>query len=277
MTSSVRLLALRYVVVAGTSAAVACSSGSSSKPKLDLAAYCAAIGDHMERRFARAGKLDELADRAVRLGTDTGIQTPTSEHVVVWQRVTSAASTLEVGARLGMRCLRADPTPSCVPFYSARLLFDRDRILGLATTQANIRDGLRGQGQCASQGLPAAVKDQDPCDELRIRLSQGESKDAELDEAERGWDAAEAALGRGAMPSSVGGPVRDAVENVLMYAAERRALVDYAVELLPQCIGASAAMTCAGLREGLEEARPKELQRRLKTARHALNSNGCST
>lgn len=274
MTPSMYCLRSRCAVVAGLSATLACGGGSSTKPKRDLAAYCSAIGDHMERRFAHAGKLDELADRAARLATDA--DTPTSEHVAVWQHVTTAASTLEVGARLGMRCLRADPMPNCVPFYSARLLLDRDRIAELASAQTTIADGLRGQGQCAVKSLPDALREQDPCDELRIRLSQGESKPGEVDEAERGWDAAEAVLGRGAMPPNLGS-VRDAVENSVMHASERRALVDYAIELLPYCIGASAAKTCDVLRNGLEEARPKELQRRLKAAGRALNGRGCST
>ncbi|KAB2899317.1 MAG: serine/threonine protein kinase [Kofleriaceae bacterium] len=51
----------RYAVVAVLWATLACGSGSSTKR--DLAAYCSAIGDHLERRFAQAGKLDERADR----------------------------------------------------------------------------------------------------------------------------------------------------------------------------------------------------------------------
>ena len=228
----------------------------------------------MEQRFAQVGPVDELADQAGSLGASA--ETPSAEHVVFWQRVGTAASLLEVGARLGMRCVSAEASPTCAPFFSHRLLFDRDRLSALMSAELGIRNGLRGQGQCVNKTLPAALREQDPCEELGLRLSQGESKPNQVEEAERGWDAAEAILGRGAMPPNLGA-VREAVENAFTHASERRALIDYGVALLPYCIGASAAKTCDGLRDGLDNARPKELQRRLKAVGRALEGTGCST
>ncbi|MBZ0238264.1 MAG: hypothetical protein K8M05_38490 [Deltaproteobacteria bacterium] len=252
-----------------------CGGGGSTKPKRDLTAYCAAIGDHMERRFAQMGKLDELVESAPRLRSDAA--TPNSEHVLFWQRVTTAAATLETGASLGTRCVTADPAdPACVAFYRVRLALDAEgRLAELVTAQKNVRDGLRGTGKCALKSLPPALREQDPCEELKIRLSQGESKPEQLTEAELGWDAAEAILGRGPMPSNVG-DVRDAIENALTHAAERRALIDYGIALLPLCIGTSAARSCDWLLEGLDQARPKELQSLLKAVGYALDGKGCT-
>lgn len=257
-------------------AAVACGRGDSPKPRHDLKAYCAAVGDRMEQRFAEMGRLDELTASAPGLRSSAG--TPTSEHVVFWQRVTTAASTLEVGARLGTRCVTVKPGDAgCVPFYSVRLALELEgRLAELATAQTNVRDGLRGTGKCALKSLPPALREQDPCDELQLRISGGrESTPAQVSEAELGWDVAEAILGRGAMPSDVE-DVREAIENALTYASERRALVDYGLALLPFCIGTSAASSCDWLRDGLEQARPKELQSLLKAIGYALDGKGCS-
>lgn len=275
MTRGVFRPRLRSAVVAGIAATLACGSGSSTKPKIDLTAYCAAIGDHMERRFAQMGKLDELTESAPHLRS--GAATPNREHVIFWQRVTAAAATLRIGASVGTRCVTADPAdPSCVAFYSVRLALDAEgRLAELVTAQKNVRDGLRGTGKCALKSLPPALREQDPCEELKIRLSLGESKPEQVAEAELGWEAAEAILGRGPMPSNVG-DVRDAVENALTHAAERRALIDYGIALMPLCIGASAARSCDWLLEGLDQARPKELRSVLKAIGYALDGNGCS-
>lgn len=275
MTPSVCCRWLRFALVVGIAATLACGSGSSTKPTRDLAAYCAAIGDHMERRFAKTGSLDDLIDAVPRLRGNA--ESPTSEHVLFWQRITTAASTLEVGASVGTRCVTVEPAdPGCMPFYSARLLLDVDgRLSELVTAQMNIRDGMRGKGRCAQKSLPPELREQDPCKELQIRLSTGEAKPEQVTEAELGWDAAQAILGRGPMPSNVG-DVRDAIENALTHAAERRALIDYGIALLPLCIGTSAAKSCDWLLDGLDQARPKELRSILKAIGWALDGKGCS-
>jgi len=264
------------VVALAAFSSTACKGKSTPPPTHDLAAYCAVLGARLDERAVEHESQRSLFERlAARLNANpNGVDV---DHRYFIAYTADAKATLRVGWMLGMRCVTTAAEAPCRAVYSTRQLYESGELEKMAVSRRNIRDAFRGQGPCVERGLPANLKELDPCDELRLRLNVGETHVNGLPAVERAWAAAESLAGRGPMPTRFDGfdDALSAATFALEDSAEHRALVDYGLAVLPFCAGPDVARSCESLRSGLPEAGPGDLRARAKALHRAVGGTPC--